>query len=499
MGIIIRQSAKTVAVTYTGIALGFLNTLVLYPLVLSQEQVGLTRILINAALLFSTFAALGSATVPTVFFPYFRDHTKQHNGFLFFILSIGSIGFVLFLTMFLAFKPLVLSTYSSSAPLLVEYFYYIIPLTFFLLFYSILENYTIVHQMPVIPTFLREVFIRGMIALGMVLVLVHFISFGIFIPWMIGAYGFSLLIIIYYLKHHHILFLKPDRSVLHGEKFKPMLVFGGFVVLGNISGSIMANIDGLMLSAYSGLKSTGIYTISFFIAQIVEIPQRSLSQVLIPLISQASKDNDIGMLKKLYKKSSINQLIVGGIIFLCIWVNIDTIFKFIPNGGAYSAGKWVVFFIGLGKLFDMATGINSEIIGASKYFRYNLLFYVLLSLCGIGFSIYFIPKYGLTGAAIAQAFAVFMYNSARYLFILKLYKMQPFSKSTLWILILGILVIVLNSIILSFGHPLIDLIVRTIVVAAVFLGGSIAVQASEEINSIVSKIFTRAKHLMGFE
>ena len=52
MGIVIRQSLKTVAVTYLGIALGFINTLWLYPYVLSEEQIGLSRTLINAAFLF---------------------------------------------------------------------------------------------------------------------------------------------------------------------------------------------------------------------------------------------------------------------------------------------------------------------------------------------------------------------------------------------------------------------------------------------------------------
>ena len=64
MGIVIRQSIRTVAVTYFGIALGFVNTLWFYPLVLSKEEIGLTRTLISVGVLLATFASLGAGTIP---------------------------------------------------------------------------------------------------------------------------------------------------------------------------------------------------------------------------------------------------------------------------------------------------------------------------------------------------------------------------------------------------------------------------------------------------
>ncbi len=113
-----------------------------------------------------------------------------------------------------------------------------------------------------------------------------------------------------------------------------------------------------------------------FIAVIIEIPKRSLSQVLIPLVVQANKDHDIKTLNVLYKKSSINQFLIGTMIFLIIWLNIDSLFSLIPNGDIYRQGKWVVFLISLAKLFDMLTGINAEIVGTSRYYKMDLLSFV---------------------------------------------------------------------------------------------------------------------------
>jgi O-antigen/teichoic acid export membrane protein len=249
MGIIIRQSVKTVAVTYLGIALGFVNTLWLYPYVLSEEQIGLTRTLINAAFLFATFASLGAANIPNRFFPYFKDRTRKHHGFLFFLLLLGFFGYLLFVVIFLILKPVISSVYSDSAPLLIRYYYYLIPFTAIVLFWTILESFTVIQQMPVVPSFVREVLIRGLIALSLISLFLRWVNFYGFVNLVVISYGVLLLVIVFYLRKQEVLFLLPGASVFRSDHVKSMLVYGGFVLMGNASGAVIANIDGLMLSA----------------------------------------------------------------------------------------------------------------------------------------------------------------------------------------------------------------------------------------------------------
>ena len=59
----------------------------------------------------------------------------------------------------------------------------------------------------------------------------------------------------------------------------------------------------------------------------------------------------------------------------------DNIFRLMPNGDVFSAGWYVVIIIGAGRLFDMAAGINSEIIVMSKLYKFNMiLLFKLLSM-----------------------------------------------------------------------------------------------------------------------
>ena len=243
----------------------------------------------------------------------------------------------------------------------------------------------------------------------------------------------------------------------------------------------------------SGLGSAGIYTIAFFIAAVIEIPKRSISQVVIPIVSQANKDGDIPKLKELYQKTSLNQLIVGGLIFLGIWCNIDNIFKLIPNGEIYSPGKWVVFYIGLSKLFDMATGVNQEIVGTSKYYKVDLFFYLFLAGIAVITNLIFIPKYGITGAAMASAISIFLFNTIRFFFLFFVFKIQPFSLNTLKVLVIFFLALIISSLIGPLQNFILDLIFRSLLIICLFGGLVLLLKVSEDVNKVYRSLLVRIK------
>ena len=497
MGIVVRQSARILFITYAGFFLGYINTLIFYPLVLSKEQIGLIRILINATFLFATFASLGAANIPMRFFPYFRDHEKQHNGILFFILMLGAAGYILFVAVFVAFKPGIAGIYSENAPMLLDYFYYFIPFTFIALFLNIFDAYIVIQQKPVFPNIVKEFLTKFVITSGLILLLLNLINFGSFVIFIIAGYGVCLLLLVYYAKSLGALFLKPNLTIFKSSYLKGILVFGVYILMGNASGIIIANVDSLMLAAYSGLSVTGVYTIAFFIATVIEIPKRSLSQSLIPIISEANKREDIGMLEVIYKKSSINQMIAGGILFLLIWSNLDNIFQIMPNGSEYISGKWVVFWIGLGKLFDLLTGSNSEIVGTSKYYKADLVFYTILAVIGIILNVIFIPIYGLLGAAFGSALAIFLFNIIRYLFLLKVFRIQPFTFNSLRLTVILVAVFFFNTVLPQHSVFIIDLVYRSVILFSVFAALTLTLKISEDFNILLTKIINLVKMKMG--
>jgi O-antigen/teichoic acid export membrane protein len=492
MGIVIRQSVKSVVITYLGIGFGFINTLWLMPAILTEEQIGLYRTIINVAVLFSTFAALGAGNIPNRFFPYFKDIKNAHNGFLFFILTVGITGFVIFMVLYLNLKFLFVDAFIKNAPALVNYFYLIIPFTLIILLITIFESYNTIQQNPVVPTFTRELLTRIFAAIGLILFFLFRFEYKWFLNLLVGFYGVTLCILIFYTFSQNYLFLKPHTGVFKSPHLKSILVFSAFVLMGNASGTIINNIDGLMLSSYKGLRAAGIYAIAFFIAAFIEIPKKSLSQVLIPLVSEAHMKNDRKQLEMLYKKSSNTQLIISGLIFILVWFNIENIFKIIPHGNVYAQGIWVVFFIGLGKIFDMTTGINQEIVGTSKYYKMDIAFYPFLGIVAIGANLLFIPMYGMTGAALATALSVFLINTIRFFFLLIVMKIQPFSLNTLKALLAFAIVFIINYFLPHIqNHFLLDSFFRSIVIGTIFITIVFTLKVSEDINMLTQKLIKR--------
>jgi O-antigen/teichoic acid export membrane protein len=111
----------------------------------------------------------------------------------------------------------------------------------------------------------------------------------------------------------------------------------------------------------------------------------------------------------------------------------------------YETGKWVVLMVGISKIIDMGTGLNSEILINSKFYRYDLLFYIVLAVSVVVGNLIFIPLYSYNGAALAALIALALYNTIKFLFIWKKMGFQPFEKRTILILAVSLVIFILVS------------------------------------------------------
>ena len=81
MGVIARQSIKGALANYIGVAIGFFVSFFVLTRYLTQEEIGLTRVMVDAAMLFSSLAQLGTNSSIIRFFPYFKDGRNNHGIF----------------------------------------------------------------------------------------------------------------------------------------------------------------------------------------------------------------------------------------------------------------------------------------------------------------------------------------------------------------------------------------------------------------------------------
>jgi len=270
------------------------------------------------------------------------------------------------------------------------------------------------------------------------------------------------------------------RQIIH------MCIFG---ILTGTSPFIVENIDKYMINKEFGLGSTAVYTLAFAFATIISLPARSLYGIAYTVIAEAWKNEDMQEIKSVYKKSCISQLVVTLFLFLLIWSNIHNIYYKLPP--EYASGHYVIFFIGLGYLIDSSTGVNGVILSTSKFYKYDSFFNLALIGVTIAANLIFIPLYGLTGAAIASAVTFLVFNLARYLFILLVFKMQPFTYRTPLTIITGIVTYYIVNAIPPFSNFIIDGLFRAASITLLFGGTVYYLRLSEDINRLINNTVGR--------
>lgn len=485
MGIIIRQSVQNAIISYVGIALGFVITIIMVPKILTTEQYGLTRVLLSLAVVGTQFSNLGINNTVVRFFPYFKDKEENHHGFLFLTLIVPLCGFIFFGALFILFRDSITNLFVERSALLVDYYWYLLPLTLFILFFNVLNYFTRALYDTVMASFLNEVLIRVLTAILLVAYLMDWLTFEQFMIIFVVNYGVITTALFLYTLFYKNISLRPDFNFLSRPLLKDIFSYGLYAFWGGVASIIVTNIDIIMLSSLAGLDETGIYAIAFYVGSVILVIRSSVYKISASIISSAFKDEDHELIQDIYKRSSLNQIIGGGLLFCGVIANLDNLMSLLPE--AYAGGAIVIIIIAAANLFDMSTGLNSAIILNSKHYRFDLYSTIFLIIITVLLNYLLIPEYGILGAAIGTATAIFLYNSIKVIFVWIRLSMQPFEWQMLFVIAIGALILFLSFQVDTIGNIYLDIVVRSAVITVIYLAPILAMNISKDLNHLVDK------------
>jgi len=489
LGVVKKEGIRNTILYYSGIVLGYFTTIILLPKVLHDDQYGLIRVLIPYAAMIAFFYQLGMPNMLVRFFPYLKDKKKAHNSILFFAYSVAAVGFVVFTSVFLIFKKEIIHFYSLKAALLVQYYYVLFPLAISIAVFEILNGYCRAQLKTYFATFLNEVYVRLLILGIGGLYFYHLFNFQTFLYLYVACYMTNPVIMLFYVWRNKMLFLRPSLQVYRSEYRGKMLNYGFFNFFGGATGMLMDKLDFLFIPGLLSLADAGIYGVAALLATAVALPAKALLQILYPLTAEAYKSGDREQLRYLYKTSCDVQLFVGSFMFMIIWVSYDSFFSLIHH--QFLLGKYAFLILGIGRLFDMATGINGSLIMNSKHYRWDMLFTVFLVVLTLVNNIVFIPIYGITGAGLATATAVILYNLFKFAFVWKVLKLQPFSIVTLKIVLAIMAMFGIGLLLPSSGSYIFDLMYKSTVICFLYLMCLLYLNITPEISSTVIALYNR--------
>lgn len=433
------------------------------------------------ALLMTPFAQMGIANGITRFFPQVK---AQKYSFLTFSLCSGFVGYTVLLLVFLLFKTPISAAFVEKSPEVIAYIQVALLITFLSVFNTLLEAFSRSFLKIAIPSLIRDVLLRLLMALLVIGYFLHLYSFPLMIWGIALVYLLTLTSMVFYMRQAGIFQIQFDWENIPGKLKKDFLKYNIITMLGTAGALLIMKIDSLMVSSMIGLEANAIYTIGFSIAVVIEMPRRAISQVAMPVISEKFATNRLGEINELYKKIAVNQLLVCALVFLLIWVNIDTLYHFVPNRHVYEAGRWVVLLIGLGKLSDVLFSVNGEIIVFSRFYVFNITATLLMALTVILLNLLLIPPFGIEGAALASLLAMFLYNLIKFLYVKIKLGFNPFTPGVFLVALAAALSWAVSYFLLPvFEWVIVDLVLRSGLVTGMYLTLSYWMKAAPEAES----------------
>jgi O-antigen/teichoic acid export membrane protein len=480
MGFIQKDALKTMITSYLGVALGYLNKAVLFILILSTEQIGLMNLLLSVGLLFAQFANLGTFYTTWKFFPFFKNKEKSHHGLIPFMLIIVCIGVVFFSVLALLFRSNIENLYIEKSPLFSEYFIWIIPIGISYVFFMVFEIYLRSLYKNLLAVIVNEIVLRLLLTVLLILLLFEQISFEQLVIIHSLSYVVPTLILMFYLKNIGELDLSI-KSIQIAKRFKKILLqFSAINYINTLGYVLVTSLDLLMVSQMIGLKATGVYSTMVFLAGAILVPY---------------KHREMRKMQELYIKFSSVSLVIGLVFFLLIWLNIDPLFSFLPP--EFLAGKWIFFFLIIGKLIDMYCGLNGSILVTSKKYKYDVYFTLLLIGVVYVLNLILLPIYGAIGAAISTLIALFLYNAIRLFFVAYHFKMLPFTKNQLPVILLGALTLLVGTFTIELStNSILQILIQTTVVASLFFAPIYFLKLEQETVGFTKAILERVRKFL---
>jgi len=452
MGIVVNQSYKNIIIISIALVIGGVNTLYFYPVFLKAEYYGLVVFLLATSNLLQPLISFGSQHTIIKYFSSYNI-AKEKDIFMSSIIFLPILTIIPICYLVVQFHDIISSFLSLKNPIIESYVWIIFLVAFATSYFEVFYSWARVQLKSVFGNFLKEIYPRVSIFILLLLVFYDIISKENFVWYLTGFYYLRLLIMIAY----SLKLYTPNFYFKLPVNTKQILSYSIYIFLAGSAASILIDIDKFMIPQKEAISQTAFYAVAVFIATVVEIPGRALFQIVNPLVAKALNTNNFTELNMLYKESSLNLLIISGLFFLLINLNIVPFYELMDNP-SYGTAIWVVLMISLSKLILMSFGCGPAILATSKFYKITLPFSI-----GMAFSVYFLNDYlidlmGINGAALSTLIVVAIFTFLKIIYIKSKLNLSPYSfNSVKTLFIIGSLFLIFENI--SFPFKGISLII----------------------------------------
>ena len=451
---------------------------------LSEDYVGLITFILSTANILMPLMAFGTHNTIVKFYSSYKTKQSQ-NSFLMLMVFLPLVVIIPFgLIGVFAYKSIG-EWLSSENDLILDYVWLIYVAAIAFAYFEVFYAWAKVQMKTVFGNFMREVFHR----LGTTLLLICFYYKLITVEQLIYGVTGVYILRMFVMKLYAYSLKAPTFRIYKIGNLSNVLKYTTLIIIAGSIANIILEIDKFMIGHYVPIENVAYYGVAIYISMVINVPYRSLHQIASPITAKLLNEKNKVELSVFYRKSSINLFVISGLIFLLIVLNINEMYRLIPEN--YSEGLLVVFLISFAKLLDSLLGNNNAILFNSDHYRVVLAQGVFLAVITIGMNMLLIPEYGINGAAIASFLCMLVYNTIKVTYVYRKFKMQPFTVDTVKTFVL---------ILVSLGifyywdfsfHPFINIVLKSALISVFYVIMSYYLDLSEDINKLINKYLLR--------
>lgn len=486
MGIVFRQSVKSLLAVGTGAALGAAINLV-GPHFLEKSQLGLSRNIVNQAAVLQFLALLGANNTLVTFLPRYGHGDIRYRRLLGFAFAFPLAAVGVLAILFALFRDAVVGLYQAGDQPLVRHYLWLLPvLTGLSCALSLFDAILIGEKKTALMLFNKEVLLR-VLNLGLI------VATGL--SW-ISFHGFMV--------SHILLFAVPVtvgatvawrtgryRPAFSGslpqETRREWLHFAWYHLLTGVSLNLTGFIDSLLLPALdpNGFESLAVYSIALFVAAILYIPYKAMSVAAFPVLNEAWIANDMPRVRNLFSRTGLNILLVSVPLLLLIAANLPLLEYLLPR--RYNGMAPLVLILLVGRFADVASGMNGDLLSLSSRYKFAFRLSGGLVLALIGLNALLIPRLGAAGAAWSASLALLAFNGVKMAYLHRHYGITPLDRPTAKVLLAGALA-GLVFLIPAPSHPVVNGFVRSALLCGIYAVAVYRLSPSPDLNAYLQSV-----------
>lgn len=417
------QAVWFAIINYVGVAIGMVSTLFIYPN--DKDLLGVIRFIDGFAQILYPVMVLGASTALLNFQPRLSE-LLQRKLFSYSIISI--VWMILFCAVATGFVYMFGSMKNTG------YFIYGFGIAICLAFADLFRRQATNLQKLAVPTFYEKIIPK--LSLPLVFVIILYASVPLNTGLIVYTVSFVLMLVL--TGTYLFRFFKPVYTLNYEDLFreipkKQYYQYSLYAFCASLGSFFAFRIDSVMIPEFISNTANGDFNIGVNLANALMIPATGVFTLYSPVISEALKKNELGLLRVKYVEVAKNLFFIGIIMYGCVVLGMEDFFMLLPTADKLLPALPVLYILGANVILNMATGFNTEIIAYSRYYRFNLIAILLLAVLNVALNYYVLTRtgYGIEGVAWASFGSMCVFNLSKLLFIYRKFRLLPVNSAYL--------------------------------------------------------------------